>query len=70
MSDKNIYRILFIGLFLTAGALSWYLLITIAACLCRSRVPRPHKRELVSSIPLLLFYQLPALIALLVATLI
>ena len=57
----------FIGLFLAAGALSLYLLITIAACLCRSRVPRAQKRELLASIPLLLFYQLPALIALLVA---
>lgn len=57
----------FVGLFLAAGALSLYLLITIAACLCRSRVPRPHKRELLASIPLLLFYQLPTLIALFVA---
>ena len=57
----------FVGLFLAAGALSLYLLITIAAYLCRSRVPRAHKRELLASIPLLLFYQLPALIALLVA---
>ena len=57
----------FIGLFLAAGALALYLLITIAVCLYRSRVPRAHKRELLASIPLLLFYQLPALLALLVA---